>query len=537
MGFKLGYQEGGTIMKRREFLKGVATASAAIALPSYSPASNMNSAVLKFIPGSSPAVLDPIANTAAATRAHGYMVFDTLYGLDENYQPHPQMVEGHTISDDKKTWVLKLREGLKFHDGEPVLARDAVASIDRWMRRDSFGAMLRAATDEVSATSDREITIRLKKPFPLLPAALGKVGSFMPAIMPERLAKTDPAKPVEEIIGSGPYRFLASEYNPNAFLAYKRFEDYVPRSDGPFGHSSGPKVAHFERVEWHIIPDPATALTAIQSGEIHWWERPLPDFIPVLESHPDLQIVPSASQVCFLRLNHLTEPFNNAAIRRLTLSCIDQKAIMQAVGGSGRWSADLGIYTGSMRNDAGMEKLAARKDWDNIRAELKAAGYKGERLVMLVATDLPAFLAASQVGAEIFRKMGFNVEFQTMDWATASQRRTSREPLDKGGWSCFFVLGDSDYFLDQASNFFVRGAGEASWFGWPTSSRLEELNQKWFDAATFEEQLAIAKEIQLQAWEDVPYIPCGEVEAPGVATKALTGFRPGFAKLFDVRPA
>ncbi len=524
-------------MKRRDLLKGAVAASAALALPSYARASRGAASVLKFVPASAPAVLDPITNTAAATRAHGYMVFDTLYGMDENYQPHPQMVEGHTVSDDKKTWVLKLREGLKFHDGEPVLARDAVASIKRWMKRDTFGAGLQGATDELSAISDREIQFRLKKPFALLPAALGKVGSFMPAIMPERLAATDPTKPVSEIIGSGPFQFLANEFNPGAFVAYKRFAGYVPRKDGPSGHSSGPKVAHFDRVEWHIIPDPATALAAIQSGEMHWWERPLPDFLPMFENHPDLQVVPSAGQVMFLRLNHLTEPFNNPKIRQILLSCIDQTAIMQAVGGSGRWAANLGIYNGSMRNDAGMEKLAARKDWDNVKAELKAAGYNNERVVMLVATDLPAFLAASQVGADIFRKMGLNVDFQTMDWATASQRRASKEPLDKGGWSCFFVAGDSDYFLDQASNFFVRGAGQKSWFGWPTSERLEELNTKWFDATTSEEQLAIAREIQLQAWEDVPYIPCGELEGPGIASKKLTGFRPGFAKLFDVRPA
>lgn len=521
-------------MNRRDLLKSSLAAGMVMSLPRIGRA--QSASVLKFIPAGNLAILDPIANTAAQTRMHGFMVFDTLYGLDNNFEPHPQMVEGHQVSDDGKTWRLTLRDGLMFHDNTPVTSRDVVASINRWGKRDSYGKILMAATDELIAESDKVVVFRLNKPFPLLPAALGKVGSFIPVIMPERLANTDPTTPVTEMIGSGPFQFIADEYMPGAHVAYKKFEGYVPRASGPEGHGSAPKVVHFDRVEWHIIPDASTALAAIQSGEMDWWERPLPDFLPMFENSTDFQIVPSSAQVIFLRLNHLTPPFNNPEIRRLVLSCIDQTSIMQAAGGNGQWSADLGLYTGSMRNDAGYaEAFKVRKDFDNVKKELAAAGYKGEPVVMLVGSDIPPTLAASQVGADIFRKMGFNVDFQAMDWGTVSQRRTSMEPIDKGGWSCFFVGGDSEYFLDQATNFFARGNGKDAWFGWPTSERLEELTAQWFDAPDAAAQLEIAKQIQLQSWQDVPYIPCGELQSPGLANANLEGFHPGFAKFHGVR--
>ena len=164
--------------------------------------------MLKFLPQADLATLDPVWTTADVTRNHAHLVFDTLYGQDNNFQPHPQMAAGHTVGADGKQWDITLREGLKFHDGSPVLARDCVASIQRWWQRDGFGGVLRAATDEVSAPSDKQIRFRLKKPFPLLADALA-VTTNMCCIMPERLALTDPMKQVSEMVGSGPYRFVA----------------------------------------------------------------------------------------------------------------------------------------------------------------------------------------------------------------------------------------------------------------------------------------------------------------------------------------
>jgi peptide/nickel transport system substrate-binding protein len=167
-------------MLRRQLLGAAAAGLTVLAAPRIGRAAATG--VLKFVPQPDLASLDPMWTTSYVTRNHGYMVYDTLYGLDEQYRPRPQMVEGHQISKDGLEWTLTLREGLKFHDAEPVLARDAVASIRRWAKRDPFGQALMATTAELSASADRTIQFRLHRPFPLLPNTLGKAPSSMPCI-------------------------------------------------------------------------------------------------------------------------------------------------------------------------------------------------------------------------------------------------------------------------------------------------------------------------------------------------------------------
>ena len=193
-------------MDRRTFLAGTAVCVAAPAIVRA-----QSSPALRFVPEADVVIYDPVLSPSWQTRDHAFLVYDTLFGVDDNFKAHPQMVEGVNVENNDLTWKLTLRDGLKFHDGEKVLARDAAASVKRWAARDAFGQALMAATDELSATSDRVLQFRLKRPFPLLPDALAKPNASMCAIMPERLASTEPTKAVTDTTGSGPYRYVASE--------------------------------------------------------------------------------------------------------------------------------------------------------------------------------------------------------------------------------------------------------------------------------------------------------------------------------------
>jgi peptide/nickel transport system substrate-binding protein len=245
--------------------------------------------VLKFVPLGGLIVLDPVWSGTRFTHNHAYLVFDTLYGLDETLTAQPQMVDGHTVENDRMLWTLRLREGLQFHDGTPVLARDAVASIQRWAARDGFGQALMAATAELSAPDDRTIRFRLTKPFPHLPTALAGSTGVVPCIMPERLATTDPFRQVTEMVGSGPYRFVASEFVIGERVTYQRFAGYVPGGGGTLRYTAGPKVTHFDRVEWMSLVDAATAVAALQQGEVDWLESPTADQVPLLARHAGLR--------------------------------------------------------------------------------------------------------------------------------------------------------------------------------------------------------------------------------------------------------
>jgi peptide/nickel transport system substrate-binding protein len=521
---------------RRDFLKSASAAAAVLAAPHVARA--QATSALKFVPAADLAVLDSVWATAYVTRNHSFMVFDTLYGIDENYNPQPQMAAGHTVENDGKLWTITLREGLKFHDNQPVLARDVVASIRRWMQRDAFGMSLQLATEELSAPSDRVIQFRLRKPFPTLPLALGRGSNTMLPILPERLANTPATQQVTEMIGSGPYRYVANERVNGSLSVYRRFEGYVPRPDGKPSFTAGPKIAHIERVEWHTIPDAATAAAALQTGEVDWWEQPTTDLLPVLKSNPQLTITsldPNGS-IGQMRLNHLNPPFNNPAVRRVVLSAINQADYMMVIAGEDQstWRDKVGVFCPNtpLANQVGIDVMAGSHDYDRIKRDLKQAGYNGEKLVMMAATDYANINAMCEVAGDMFRKMGFNLDYQALDWGSVTARRNSQAPVDQGGWSAHCVFSAGYDLTNPGGNLSLNAVGKTGFVGWPTSPKLVELRNAWFDAPDLPAQQAICRDIQAQFWQDVPYLPLGQFFQPTAFRKNVTGVPRGAFTLF-----
>ena len=299
-------------MKRRAFM----TAAAAAALPLARPAIGATAKTLIFVPQANLTSLDPVWTTATVTRNFSLMVYETLYGRDQSFNPQPQMVEGHTIDDDGKRWTMKLREGLVFHDGTPVLARDCVASLQRWLKRDAVSETFNARVDAIEAPDDRTLVWRLKKPFPLLAHFLSKVQP-QPVIVPARLAATDPFKQLTEIVGSGPFRYLPDEFVSGSHAAFARFDKYLPRQE-PASYTAGGHKVLLDRVEWRIIPDPATAANAMSAGEVDWLELPSPDLIPMLKraSGVTTGLLDIYGTVAILRPNSLIAPTSNVGVRR-----------------------------------------------------------------------------------------------------------------------------------------------------------------------------------------------------------------------------
>jgi peptide/nickel transport system substrate-binding protein len=522
-------------MRRRSFLAGSA---AALAAPAIARAEGPR--VLRFIPQSDLTVLDPIWTTAYVTRNHGFAVFDTLYGQDGNYRATPQMVAGAVREQEGKVWRLGLRPGLKFHDGTPVLARDCVASINRWGKRDAFGQALMAATNELSAPDDGTILFRLKRPFPLLPDALGKTPTSMCAIMPERLANTDPYTQITEMVGSGPFRFKADERVVGARVVYERFAEYVPRPSGTPDWTAGPKVVHFDRVEWKVIPDPATASAALQAGEVDWWEYPLPDLLPQLRKSNGITVtIPNPTgQIPVLRMNQLQPPFNNPAIRRALLSAVTQMDFLTAVVGDDPALKHIpaGFFCPGtpMASEAGMEAMTAPRDITAARKAVTDAGYKGEKVVVLAPTDFPSLKALADVGSDLMTRLGFNVDYQAMDWGSVVTRRASKNPVERGGWSVFHTFWDGLDHLSPATNVMLRGNGDAASPGWPTNAKIETLRDQWFDATDLAAQKSLAADIQREAFDSVPYIPLGQ-NFVTTAYRGLSGVLDGFVIFWNVR--
>jgi len=528
-------------MHRRHLLTGAAAVSAAAALPNFAIAQPAASRVLKFIPQSDLAVLDPIVTTAYVTRHHAYMVYDTLYGIDADYKPQPQMAEGHTVEQDGKLVTITLRPGLLFHDGTPVLAKDCVASLRRWAARDGLGQVLMSLTDELSAPDDRRIVFKLKRPFPLLFDALAKPSTPVCFMMPERLAGTDPATPLREVMGSGPFSFVANERVPGSRIVYERFDKYVPRTEGTPSWTAGPKVAHFDRVEWHVIPDASTAANALQNGEMDWWEQPTADLQPVLRRNRNvlMEIPDPTGLMALCRFNQLHPPFDNAAIRRALLGAVNQSDYMTAVIGTDRslFRDGVGFFPPGtpMASDAGLEAITSPRDMDKVKRELAAAGYNGEQITLIAASDFPSLSALAQVGNDMFKQAGMNVEYISTDWGSVVQRRASKEPAAKGGWSVFFTFFAGIDMFNPAVHQSLRGTGQQAWFGWPTAPKLEELRNKWLEAPNLAAQQAVAREVQLQAFQDVPYLPLGQYFQATAYRRGISGVLKGLPLFWNVQ--
>ncbi|WP_158744065.1 ABC transporter substrate-binding protein, partial [Acidisphaera sp. L21] len=489
-------------MKRRVFL---GAAGAILAAPHISAAQKQK--IVRFVPNADLAITDPIVTTSLTTRLHAYLVFDTLFGLDNQYHAQPQMLDGYLAEDGGRRWTLKLRAGLRFHDDTPVLARDAVASLRRWARRDSYGLTLWDAVDDVSAPDDRTILFRMKRPFAALAEALGKTGPNMAAIMPERLANADPFIPLKEVVGSGPFRFVPGERVPGSLVVYERFAGYVPRSSGEIGFSSGPKVPKLDRVEWRIIPDATTAANALDRGEVDWVETPTPDLMQVLARNHDIviQVADQVGIIPLLRFNCLQPPFDRAEVRRVVLHAVCQADVLAAyTSDPSLIRGDVGIFPQGtpMANRAGMDGLFGPTDLAKVKAELKASGYAGQPVALMGASDNPVTASSSLVIGDLLQRIGFNVDFQTVDNATLVQRRSSKQPVDKGGWS-LFIVGYAAADMSPAESFPIRGNGAGAWFGWPTSPGLEALRTDWIDAPDDAAKRATEQRIQLQAWQDV----------------------------------
>jgi peptide/nickel transport system substrate-binding protein len=519
-------------MRRRSLFSAAAGLAATGSLGAPALAQPARAATLRFVPQANLAALDPIWTTAIVTQMHGYHIYDTLYAMDGQLQPKPQMAEGHEVSADGRTWRIRLREGLRFHDGEPVRAQDCAASLARWSKRDALGQILASRVDEWRAADDRTLEIKLSRPFALLLDALAKPDANVPFIIPERLARTDANTQVSELVGSGPYRFVRDEFVSGSRVVYQKFDGYRPRSE-PTDGASGGKIAHFPRIEWHILPDPATAAAALQAGEVDWLDQPLPDLIPTLSRNRNVavDVLNPYGIMSIMRLNHLQAPFNNAKVRQAVALAVDQEEYMRATLGDDRsvWRQCRSLFPcGTPLGTEDLSPLnAPPRNLDRARAALQASGYNGEKVVIINPTDFPLIGPHGQVTADRLKRIGFNVELVETDWGTVVQRRVRQQPVDQGGWSIFHTYGSSLAYLNPAVSTLVKGTGPTGWFGWYTSDRAQELVSAWLDAPDAGRQLSLANELNKLAQDDVATVPLGQFTMRTAFRRNITGHQKG----------
>ena len=500
-------------MNRRGILAGTL---AAAMLPGRMPnaATYPPSRVLRFVPQSDLSNMDPVWSANFVIRNAGLLVWDTLYGIDSQMRPQRQMVEHEEVSADGLTWTFTLRPGLLFHDGTPVRARDAVASLKRWAVRDTMGQRIASIQQSLSTLDDRRFRWTLQRPFTKMLFALAKSNTPCSFVFPERVAETDPFRMITDFTGSGPMRFMRDEWVIGSSAAFERFNDYVPRTE-PASWMAGGKRINFDRIEWRTMPDPATAVNALSTGEVDWVEAPPPDLLPVLARNRAVRsgISNPMGTVTAIRLNHLQPPFNNPALRRALLMAVDQDDYTIAIAGSdpSMRKSMMSFFTpgSDLYTEEGSDLLKQPRNLEAARKAVMDAGYRGEPVVILSAQDIFNMRAASEVSADLFRKIGLNVELVATDFATIQVRRGNKNPASQGGWSVFSATHAGIDCINPAAYFGLRANGDRAWFGWPESPRVEAGIAAWFDAPDAEAEKAIARRINADAMQDVVFVPTG----------------------------
>ena len=498
-------------INRRQAVRGAAAAALTLGAPSIQAQTGQQT--LRFVAEADLKILDPIWTTGYITRNHGYLVYDTLFGTDENHQIKPQMVEHTTISPDGMRYVFTLRDGLRWHDGKPVLSEDCVELLKRWAKRDRFGQLLMAHTAKIAPVNKDTFTLDLAQPFGLVLEALGKPSSNVPFMMPARIASTPPEAQIKEVVGSGPFKFVQDEWQPGDQAVYVKNSDYVPRDEPPSG-STGGKKPYVEKVVWRYIPDPWEAAEELTIGTVDWWQEPPLDFIIKIQKIPGLQTFlfdPNGEQG-WLRPNCLHPPFNNKKARQALLHMVDQETYLAwAIGHQGYYWTCPSVFAcrGAYASNVGAEPMM-QHDLTKARRLLEESGYDGQPVVVLHVTDRPFMNAAAIVTRRRLDSIGFKVILKAMDWSTMLAVRARKEPPDKGGWNLLHTFWSAADVNNPAVHFALSGAGPNAWFGWPDIPELDKLVTEWVRATDQAKRKQLADQIQKVAFDEVPYVPWGE---------------------------
>src|SRR4051794_37879048 len=501
--------------------------SAMVAMPALAAGPKTITAVMH----SDLRVTDPIITTAYITRDHGYMVYDTLLATDSNFKIQPQMADWK-VSDDKLTYTFTLRDGLKWHDGTPVTAEDCVASLKRWGRNDNMGQKLMDFTANIEATDAKTITLKLKEPYGLVLDSIGKPSSYVPFMMPKRMAETLAGQQIKEQIGSGPFKFVQAEFQPGVKAVYEKNADYVPRKE-PANWTSGGKVAKVDRVEWITMADAQTAVNALQSGDIDFIENPPFELLASLAADKELK-VGTLSKLGFQtlgRMNFLYPPFDNVKVRRAALLAMNQKDVLDALTGNPEYYKICGAFfvCGTpLATEEGAGTLIKGNGMAEAKKALAESGYDGTPVVIMAPGDVVTLKAQPVVAAQLLRDAGFKVDLQATDWQTVVSRRASQKPPKEGGWNMFFTNWVGADVSNPIANVSVGGRGKnGGWFGWAEDAKIEQLRDAFARTSSPEEQKKIAADIQKEAYERVIYIPLGQYFAPSAWRKSISGVLDG----------
>lgn len=471
---------------------------------------------------------DPLWTTASGTGQVADTILEGLLGTRVDYGKGPLTIVSWEQSPDLLTWTLKIRDGLTFHDGRSLTATDVVGTLNRQRNRavalrlvwGEFGPENFA--DFITVDDNTTFTMHLNEPTAFALDALANFQGFAPRVVHKEWQDT----PVEESgagkpIGHGPFMF--DSWTPGAGWTAVRFEDYSP-SEFPADGTSGAQIPYMDKVEWIQIDDQTTRVAALQVGEVDFVQEFPAELLDRLRRDPTIQFIDSPPFRLIGHFNHTLPPFNNRAARQaFVMAYENEKALKLATGDDQFWRACGSLIRcgTTWESDAGAAGRYNVQDYDGAIALLKEAGLFGHKVVLTDPTDRQPAHAAATISREVLTDLGFDVDFQVMDWATQSAVRA-----DPDAWNIFHTWGGSGTPLGAMTYSEYQYEGYVNLYQDITGEQ-REIFSRWVRAKTEPELRSIVEEFQAFLYEDAIMLIIGEFFSQSAALDVVKGLYSG----------
>jgi len=493
-----------------------------------------NKKILKIVPHANLTILDPMWTSIYVTRNHGYLIYDTLFSLDINGIPQPQMIKDFKVSDDKLHWSFVLRDDLKWHDGKPVTSEDCIASLKRWSVNSGQGQELFKNIISIKNIDDKSFIIDLQRPYKNVLQSLATISPYVPFMMPKRVADTDPKKQITDYTGSGPFIFKKDLFLPGKKSIYIKNYNYVPRIE-PSSYAAGNKEAKVDEIDWISYETQSEAIDALAKGEVDYLESPDPKLLEKIRGNSNIIITTTINEgfVGILRFNSNSSPFNNLAVRRAISSVIDPVIYMtNAFGIEKNWHICQDNYPCNF--DSSREKKTFQIDEKRISEAKRIifeSGYKNEPIILLDAIDMPVVSSLTDTTAQNLRRVGFNVVIKKTNWSDMALSRIIQGKNSNNSWDIFHTFWASSDMQDPESIIFSTDKNNG-WFGWPSNPAVEAMREIYpFIKDKKDETDLLVKIKEITKYES-NYIPVGQFVLPVAYRKNVRGIIPASAQFY-----
>lgn len=476
-----------------------------------------------------PAVLDSDKSTDWVISSIMSHVYEGLFEFDKNFEAKPHLAESCDISDDGKTYNVKLREGVLFHNGKEMTSEDVLASFERWLENNDAGGMITPYIDKAEAKGPYEIVFKFNEPYaPFINILASHVSNQKMVVRPKEIIEKFGADPITEHIGTGPYKFV--EWVGDQYVKLTRFDDYVP-SKLPASMLSGERIAYADNIIIKFIKEQSVRIAGVQTGEFHFAEDAPQDQYELLKDNPDVEtVIVKPDGMEMLILNCGVAPFDNIYARQALVHSIDMEELGKAmVGNEDFWDLEACLHPkGNIwyHENAG-QGIYNNYDLEKAKELLRKAGYDGSPIVILSNQEDTVERQGSIALKDQLEKVGFKVELQLFDRPTVVDKRANKE-----GWNIHF-----SYFYKSVPDPQVQAGwtGTNKWISnWDDeySNKMDDIFNRMMKETDFEKRFEIVKEFYNYTWETVPYINTVDYSRLHVLNKNLKNYDNGCQPFF-----